>query len=246
MDSSLLQSELVFTREAHCRDCYRCLKSCPVKAIKIENGQAYILEERCIDCNICIQNCAQGAISFKSDKNKVYELLASGKKVVLSVAASYSSICADWERNRFPSALRRLGFSFVSETSVAANIVALKTLEYVAEHQDRSHISSVCPTVVNYVEKYRPDLIKNLIPIASPYIVHARWLRKKLGEDIAVVYVGACVAKKMEIKRECYRGLIDVAISFAELREMFDERNILLKMCAESEFDEIIKELEAK
>lgn len=238
MDSSLLQSELVFTREAHCRDCYRCLKSCPVKAIKIENGQAYILEERCIDCNICIQNCAQGAISFKSDKNKVYELLASGKKVVLSVAASYSSICADWERNRFPSALRRLGFSFVSETSVAANIVALKTLEYVAEHQDRSHISSVCPTVVNYVEKYRPDLIKNLIPIASPYIVHARWLRKKLGEDIAVVYVGACVAKKMEIKRECYRGLIDVAISFAELREMFDERNILLKMCGESEFDE--------
>ena len=70
MNESLIQSELVFTKDAKCRDCYRCLKACPVKAIKIENGQACILQNRCIDCNICIQNCAQDAISFKSDKAK--------------------------------------------------------------------------------------------------------------------------------------------------------------------------------
>ncbi len=239
MNESLIQSELVFTKSAHCRDCYRCLKSCPVKAIKIENGQAYILQERCIDCNICIQNCAQGAISFKTDKSKLYKLLASGKKIALTVDASYSSICADWERERFPSALRRLGFSFVAETSVAAHIVAKKTMEYVLAHPEKSHISAICPTVVNYVEKYKPDIIDNLIPIASPYIVHSRWLKEKLGNDVHIVYVGSCVAKKMEIKRPIYSGLIDIAITFAELREMFDEQNILLKTCEESEFDEV-------
>lgn len=238
MNESLIQSELVFTKDAKCRDCYRCLKACPVKAIKIENGQAYILQNRCIDCNICIQNCAQDAISFKSDKAKLYELLSSGKKIAVTVDASYSSICADWERERFPSALRRLGFSFVSETSVAANVVAKKTIEYWLSHPEKSHISAICPTVVNYVEKYKPEAIDNLIPVASPYIVHGRWLKEKLGKDTLIVYVGSCVAKKMEIKRPTYSGVIDLAITFAELREMFDEQNILLQTCEESNFDE--------
>ncbi len=238
MDTKQEQSELVFTKPAKCKDCYRCLKSCPVKAIKIKDGQAYIIEERCIHCNICIMNCAQDAISFMTNKSQVYQLLNSGRKVVISVAPSYSAICASWERERFPSALRRMGFSFVAETAVAANIVAQKTMEIVAQNPHKTHISSICPTVVNYIEKYRPELTGNLIPIASPYIVHARWLKEKFGGDVAVVHAGACVAKKMESLRPEYSGLVDAVISFAELRQMFDEQGIYLKNCEESEFDE--------
>lgn len=238
MNSSITQSEYVFTHAASCKDCYRCLKSCPVKAIKIKDGQAYIIGDRCIECNICAQNCAQNAISYKNDKSKFYELMKSGRQVVISVAPSYSSICAQWERERFPSALRRLGFSFVSGSSVAANVVAKETMRIVNENPNKSYITSLCPTVVNYIERYRPDLIENLIPVASPYLVHARWLKEKFGDDVAVVHTDSCLAKKMEILRPEFAGLVDIVLSFGELKEIFEEQKIYLRSCEEGEFEE--------
>jgi iron only hydrogenase large subunit-like protein len=174
MDTSIIQNEYVYTQKANCVDCYRCLKSCPVKAIKVKKGQAYILGERCIDCNICAQNCAQKAISYKNDKSKFYDLLKTGRKMVVSVAPSYASICADWERARFPSALRKLGFSFASGASVGANIVVVEMMKIIKANPDKSFITSICPSVVNYVEMYHSDLIDKLIPIVSPYIAHAK------------------------------------------------------------------------
>ena len=239
MDESIKQNEYVFTKKAHCIDCYRCLKSCPVKAIKVKQGQAYIMKDRCIDCNICKMNCAQNAISYISHKEKFYEYLESGRKMVVSVAPSYSSICADWERARFPSALRQLGFSFASGASVGASVVANQMSKIIKDNPDKSYITSTCPTVINYIEKYRPDLIENIIPVVSPYIAHAKWLRHKLGNDIVVVHIDSCLPKKMEVLREEFKGIVDLVLSFAELRELFDENSISLKMCEESSYDEI-------
>jgi iron only hydrogenase large subunit-like protein/uncharacterized Fe-S cluster-containing protein len=243
MDNSIIQSEYVFTQKAACQDCYRCLKSCPVKAIKVKNGQAYIIEERCIHCNICIQNCAQNAISFKNDKDKFYELLdlskKLNKKIVVSVAPSYSSINEKWERDRFPSALRRIGFDFVSGASVAANVVAQKSMEIIKNNPNKSYISSLCPTVINYVEKYRPDLIDYLLPVASPYLIHAKWLREKFDNNVIVVHIDSCVAKKMEILRPEFAGIVDLVLTFAELKKVFEEKNISLKTCEQSSYDEL-------
>lgn len=241
MDNSIIQSEYVFTKKANCQDCYRCLKACPVKAIKIKDGQAYIIEERCIHCNICVLNCAQNAISFKNDKDKFYELLKSKgqKKFVITVAPSYSSICAEWERARFPSALRRIGFDFIAGTSVAANVVAQKAMEIVNNNPDKSYISSLCPTVVNYVEKYHPDLIDCLLPIASPYIVHAKWLKEQFGKDTIIVHTDSCIAQKMEIQRPEFAGVVDLVLSFAELKMIFEEQDISLKSCEPSTFDDL-------
>ena len=238
MDNSITQCEYVSTKQAKCRDCYRCLKSCPVKAIKIKNGQAYIIEERCINCNICAQNCAQNAIFYKNEKDKFYEIINSGRKTVISVAPAYSSICAKWERERFPSALRRLGFDFVTGASVAANIVAQQTMKIVNDNPDKSYITSLCPTVINYIERYCPDLIDNLIPIASPYLVHARWMKQRFGDDVIVVHADACLPKKMEILRPEFKGLVDLVLSFAELKTLFEENNIELKSCEESDFED--------
>ncbi|MCL2039043.1 MAG: hypothetical protein FWG85_01275 [Bacteroidetes bacterium] len=239
MDEDIKQNDYVFTKKAHCIDCYRCLKSCPVKAIKVKHGQAYIMKDRCIDCNICKMNCAQNAISYISNKEKFYEYLQSKKRLVASVAPSYSSICADWERARFPSALRQLGFNFASGSSVGASVVANQMAKIVKDNPNKSYITSACPTVVNYIEKYRPDLIENIIPVVSPYIAHAKWLRHKLGNDIVIVHIDSCLPKKIEIMRDEFKGIVDLVLSFAELRELFDENNISLKMCEESSYDEI-------
>jgi iron only hydrogenase large subunit-like protein/uncharacterized Fe-S cluster-containing protein len=239
MDGNIKQNEYVFTKEAHCIDCYRCLKSCPVKAIKVKQGQAYIMKDRCIDCNICQMNCAQDAISYINHKKQFYDLLKSGRKMIASIAPSYSSICADWERARFPSALRQLGFNFASGASVGASVVVKEMLNIVKSNPNKSYITSTCPTVVNYIEKYRPDLIENLVPVVSPYIAHAKWLRYKLGNNIVVIHFDSCLSKKMEINRTEFNGIVDLVLSFAELRELFDENNISLKMCEESSYDEI-------
>jgi iron only hydrogenase large subunit-like protein len=237
MIDSIKQCEYVFTKSANCQDCYRCLKACPVKAIKIKNGQAYIIDERCINCNICAQNCAQNAIYYKNDTEIFYELLKSNRKKIASVAPSYASICALWERMRFPSALRRLGFDVVYGTSMAANIVAKRTLEIVNNNPNKSHITSLCPAVINYIEKYCPDLIDKLIPVASPYLVHARWMKQKFGDDVIVVHFDSCLAKKMEILRPEFAGLVDIVFSFSELKKVFEEQDISLKTCEESKFD---------
>ncbi|MDR0927290.1 MAG: PAS domain-containing protein [Ignavibacteria bacterium] len=238
MDTSIIQSDYIYTKPAKCRDCYSCLKSCPVKAIKIKDGQAYIIDERCIHCNICAQNCAQKAIVYKNDKDKFYALQRSGKKLAISIAPSFSSICARWEIERFPSALRRLGASFVSTTSLAAYKVAKDTMQIVKDNPNKSYVASLCPTVINYIEKYRPELIDYLMPIANPYIVHSRWIRQRFGEDISIVHIDSCIANKMEILRPEFVGLLDVVLSYAELREIFDEQEVSLQTCEESQFDE--------
>jgi len=237
MDNSIKQCEYVQTKEAKCQDCYRCLKACPVKAIKIKDGQAYIIEERCINCNICAQNCAQNAIFYKNDKEKFYELMKTNRKKIVSVAPSYASICAKWERTRLPTALRRLGFSAVYGASMAAKIVAQKTMEIKNANPNKSYITSLCPTVINYVEKYLPDLIDSLIPVASPYLIHARWLRQKFGDDCLIIHLDSCIPKKMEILRSEFAGLVDAVMSFAEIKEIFIDEDISLNSCEESEFD---------
>lgn len=103
--------QVVYTNKAHCRDCYRCLRVCPVKAIRMENGQAYVVEERCISCGTCIRECPQGAKSFRNDVEKAARLIASGGTVAASIAPSFVSVFSEWEQKRLPSALRKLGFS---------------------------------------------------------------------------------------------------------------------------------------
>ena len=108
----------------------------------------------------------------------------------------------------------------------------------VKANPDKSYITSICPSVVNYVEKYHAKLIDNLVPIVSPYIAHAKWLRHKLGDDIVVIHIDSCLPKKMEILRPEFAGIVDLVLSFAELRELFDENKVSLKMCEESGYDE--------
>lgn len=231
-------TQIVFTDKARCRDCYRCVRACPVKAIGVKDGQAFVVEGRCIACGTCIRECPQKAKAFRNDLERVSRLLEGGHTVAASIAPSFAVICADWAWKRLPSALRKLGFAFVGETAVSAYHVAQKTAEIVAREPDRSHICTACPAVVSYVEKYQPDLVKALVPVASPMLAHARHLKDRLGPQAKVVFIGPCVAKKTEAERPENTGLVDGVLTFTELFEWFDRRKIDLEACEESDFDE--------
>ncbi len=239
-DKQADRTGIVFTNKAQCRDCYRCVRACPVKAIRMQGGQASVDVDRCVACGTCIRECPQQAKTYRRDLTAARALLAGEAPVAVSIAPSFAGLMEDWKRRRLPSALRRLGFVRAAETAIGAWHVARQTARRLAEEPDRPHIATACPAVVNYVERYHPDAAKWLTPIVSPMVAHARLLRKSLADGVKVVFVGPCVAKKDEADRDAMLGEVDAVLTFEELFEWLDDEGIDLATCEDSPFDEAV------
>ncbi len=238
MEHEYRPGQVVYTNKARCRDCYRCVRVCPVKAIRMRNEQAFVVEDRCIACGTCIRECPQQAKSFRNDVEHVIRLIGSGGPVAVSVAPSFASIYSEWEQKRLASALRKLGFSYVAETAVGAYHVANQTTEYVQSRKDKPHICTACPAVVRLVERYHPDLTENLVPLVSPMLAHARLIKNKLGSQWKVVFIGPCVAKKAEADKPENAGLVDGVLTFVELSEWLEREHNSMSRLEESSFDD--------
>ena len=230
--------QIVFTLTARCRDCYRCLRSCPVKAIRMEKGQAYVDGKRCIACGTCIRECPQQAKAFRYDIDIAQRLIDGGHFVAASIAPSFSAMFSGWQRSRLPSALRALGFRFIGQTSHGAYQISAHARRLAEKNGGNSYIGTACPALVNYIEKYRPELIGSLLPLVSPMAAHARMLKDKLGDDTKVIFIGPCVAKKSELFRTEVAGVVECVLTFRELMTWFSQKNIDLTTCEESNFDE--------
>ena len=223
----------VYTVTANCQDCYRCVRVCPVKAISVREGQACIEDELCIKCGTCVRECPQHAKTIRSSLYAVKELLSSGRPVAASVAPSFAAVFDGARAARLPSALRKLGFSYVSETAEGALLVTEETLK----NAPRGSICTACPAVVNFIEKYRPDFVDRLIPVVSPMVAHGRLLKKRLGEDFAVVFIGPCAAKKSEAQRPENAGAADAVLTFTELQNWLNEEGIDVADCPAGSFE---------
>jgi PAS domain S-box-containing protein len=235
-----MSGPVVFTNKARCRDCYRCLRVCPVKAIRLENGQAQVVPELCIACGTCVRECPQHAKQYSHDIAGVSRLLASGQPVAVTVAPSYSADFQDWEAARLPTALRRLGFTFVGETGVGAWHVARQSAALAAEAPG-PRLCTACPAFVQYIASYRPEMVDMLLPVASPMTTHAR-LIKAAHPDWAVVFIGPCIAKKLEATAT---PDVDFALTFEELSDWLRDAAIDLRSLEEGDFDDRAPELSA-
>lgn len=217
--------DLISTNEARCRDCYKCVRECPVKAIRIrdvsgsEAQRAEVMEERCVHDGRCVLVCPQQAKKVRNDVDKVKELISSGRVVVASLAPSFAA-GFHLRPDRVVAALRKLGFAGVQETSYGAELVAVEHKKLPA---GRTYLSSACPAVVSLVEKHFPDLILNLSPIVSPMIAHARTI-KSMESEAAVVFIGPCIAKKDEAEEKQYQGVVDAVLDFGETWEWMQEK----------------------
>jgi iron only hydrogenase large subunit-like protein/uncharacterized Fe-S cluster-containing protein len=231
-------NQIVFTLTARCRDCYRCLRNCPVKAIRMQKGQAYVDEQRCIACGTCIRQCPQQAKTFRHDIDVAQRLIDSGSLVAASIAPSFAAVFNKWERARLPAALRALGFRYVGQTSQGAFQISDCARSIAEQDKSKTYIATACPALVNYIEKYQTELVDNLLPVVSPMAAHGRMLKEKLGKDARVVFIGPCVAKKSEILRKDVRDAVDCVLTFSELMLWLNQKEIHLSNCEESSFDE--------
>lgn len=186
----------VYTVHTECHDCYKCVRECPVKAIRIEDGHASVLPDMCIACGRCVRICPAGAKKVRNDLQKVKDLFRNGKKVYASLAPSWAGIFPDWTAEGIITALKSLGFAGVSETALGAQEVSIATAQDLRTAQKGVYISSACPVAVDYIRRYQPQYAPYITPIASPALTHAKLLKERLGDDIEVVFIGPCVGKK--------------------------------------------------
>ncbi len=214
----------ISTSKAECQDCYKCLRECPIKAIRICDGNAEVVPDLCIHCGHCVQVCPVGAKHGRQDVERARRLLALKQRVYVSLAPSYVTEFADWPRAELIQALRRLGFAGVSETALGAEEVSATLAEQINEAtRDELYLSSACPAVVEYLQKYRPELAASMTKIVSPLLAHCRILRQHYGPEIGIVFVGPCLGKKAEA--DANPELLDVAITFVELRQWLTSRS---------------------
>lgn len=228
---------VVYTTKAKCRDCYRCVRVCPVHAIKMENGQAQVIAENCIACGTCITECPQHAKMYTTDYGKVLQMLEGNNNLIISLAPSFAAYYNEWEQKRLPSALRALGFHFVAETAAGAWHTAISTFQHINKNQNQNHICTTCPAVVNFINIYAPKYSKYLVPVASPMIAHAKLLKAEMP-GYKFVFAGPCVAKKDEALSQNNANCIDAVLTFSELDELLNLKNIKLDTCEESSFDQ--------
>ncbi|MDR2427161.1 MAG: 4Fe-4S binding protein [Endomicrobium sp.] len=236
-----MAEKIVYTLSAKCKDCYRCIRVCPVKAISFSGSQANVNNERCIVCGTCIRECPQGAKTFRNDVSNVEMLLEESRKNKLKIAITLapSFVCAfdGTEIRKIPTALKKLGFCHVAETAIGAYDTAIATAKRAAK-DNKTKICTACPAAVNYVTMYRQDNTANLINVVSPMIAHAKKIKKKFGEEVKIIFAGPCVAKKSEILWENAKGSVEYALTFAELKELFADNGINLLSLEDGCFDE--------
>ena len=215
----------VYTEKNECHDCYKCIRHCPSKAIRIKDGSASVIAELCVACGLCVKVCPAGAKRIRDDLSRARFLLTRKAKVYASLAPSWRSAFRNISDGQMVAALKKLGFAGVGETALGAQAVSAETGKILHNAKPGIYISSACPAAVDYIRKYLPEHAGNITQLKSPVLAHTMILRQHFGEDIGIVFFGPCAAKKQEADR--HPEMLDLALTFKTLQKWFEQDKVI-------------------
>ena len=213
-------------KKSNCKNCYKCIRNCPVKAIRFSGNQAHIIGNECILCGHCFVVCPQNAKEIVDGTEKARVLLQSGEPVYVSLAPSFIANYDGVGIESMRRALKKLGFADVEETAVGATIVKTEYERMLREEQRDIIISSCCHSINLLIQKYFPSLLEYLADVMSPMQAHCADIKKR-HPNAKTVFIGPCVAKKDEA--EYYEGLVDAVLTFEELTNWLKAERIELE-----------------
>jgi diguanylate cyclase (GGDEF)-like protein len=225
-----VSSPLLIGREGtECTSCWSCVRHCPARAIAIVDGLPTILPERCVECGVCVLSCGNSGYLVRDDLPVVLELLESGRPVVAVLASEYVAALHPLTFTEIERQLEDIGFAAVEDTVLGEELVAVAYEQAQARMESTlPQLRSTCPVAVSWVSRFYPQLVETLVPVVPPYIAQARLIKAIYSEDVAVVYVSPCWARKTEVADSVFAGAVDVAIGFDELKRLFAQRPLRL------------------
>ena len=218
--------EFLKLKKSNCKNCYKCIRHCPVKSIKFSGDQAHIVGNECILCGQCFVVCPQNAKEIQNDLEKVKVMLAAKEQVIVSLAPSFIANYDGIGLEQMSQALRQLGFFAVEETAIGATIVKKQYEAILESKRQNILITSCCHSVNLLIQKYFPSALRYLADVKSPMQMHAIDIKKRMP-NAKVVFIGPCLAKKDEADH--YAGIVDAVLTYEELTMWLKESNIELE-----------------
>ncbi len=214
--------EYLRLKKSNCKNCYKCIRHCPVKSIRFSDNQASIIDDECVLCGQCFVVCPQGAKEIISEAETAKALLSGGSPVIASVAPSFIANYPGAGIESLRSALMELGFAGAEETAIGATLVKSAYEDLMDQGRDVI-ISSCCPTVNLLIQKHFPDCLPLLAPVTSPMLAHCSDIKRRIP-GAKTVFIGPCLSKKDEAKR--YPDVVDCVLTFEELTQWFEEKGV--------------------
>ncbi len=224
-------------KAGRCRRCLYCVQHCPAKAIKVEENNIKVIPERCILCGSCIKACPHHAMDHKSGLYRVTEYLSRAENTIACLDPSFPAALEQSTPRQVVTALKRLGFTEVWEGAFGAELVSQAYARLIEEDtKEHSLISSSCPVIVFFVQKYFPELIPNLVPFVSPMIAIGK-VARRIRPGWKIVYITSCLAQMEEMIAPEVSGFIDEVITFRDLKQLIEKAGIKRRELSETEFD---------
>ncbi len=213
-------------KKSNCKNCYKCIRHCPVKAIRFSGNQAHIIDNECILCGRCFVVCPQNAKEIINEREKVKVFIQSQEPVIVSLAPSFVANYDGVGIESMRTALKKLGFFDVEETAIGATIVKNEYERMMREEQRDVIISSCCHSINLLIQKNFPKQLENLADVMSPMQAHCADIKKRYP-DAKTVFIGPCVAKKDEARY--YEGIVDAVLTYEELTQWLNDERIELE-----------------
>ena len=221
-----MNTKCLTLKKSNCKNCYKCIRHCPVNAIRFSGNQAHIIDNECILCGQCFVVCPQNAKEIVNEREKARVLMQSGDPVIVSLAPSFVANYDGVGIDSMKEALKKLGFYDVEETAIGATIVKNEYERMLREEQRDVIITSCCHSINLLIQKYFPAQLECLADVMSPMQAHCLDIKKRYP-NAKTVFVGPCVAKKDEAAY--YEGIVDAVLTFEELTQWLNDERITME-----------------